>query len=291
MGAESFQPVLLIAGGTGVGTSTLARALLPVARATSIIGTDAIREALREMQALGRLRRDDANPADALDHSTYRAWEPHANAAQRDYQRAATRARLARLDDHEITLPPDTSGTNDLIIASARHQIGAVMDAVFGVARRAIAEGFTIIIEGVHLDLERLQREDHWRVPTTEWDRYHRRLFPIFLDCKRERAHYERITERDSKHRHRTATKETYRQNWHAIRTICDDLRRHQEYAAVRADADAPLDDLVEQTALAYFAFKQVRGHERTTHIIDAPTPSSVRQQWLSAGLEDEINS
>lgn len=295
MPTDGFQPVIFIAGGTGVGTSTLARALVPVVRATGVVGTDSLREALREMKALGRLTFGTDYPATVLDSSTYDAWTTEASAPQHEYQREAAKARIARMFGARTTWPEDTQGTDALILRCANQQTQAVMDAAIGVARRAIREGFSLIIEGVHVDLQRLMREEDWHLlPTESWDRIKRRLFPILLVCEDERHHFERLQERDQKHRYRPK-KASYGRYWHALRTISEHLTLHEEYALVTGDTQAPLDELVEKTARAFYAFKTSRGHDQPRATIEPPKErEELRRIMREHGLEepdDDIDS
>ena len=117
--------IILIGGGTGVGTSTTSVELANRLKISSVVGTDSIREVMRKIIS------KEISPA--LHESTYTAWK---------------------------SLRYDISDRKDKVIIGYRRSVEPVLVGVEAVIDRALKENTDIIIEGVHI-LPSLIKEEY----------------------------------------------------------------------------------------------------------------------------------
>ncbi len=117
--------IILIGGGTGVGTSSTSVELANRLRISSVVGTDSIREVMRKIIS------KEISPA--LHESTYTAWK---------------------------SLRYDISDRKDKVIIGYRRSVEPVLVGVEAVIDRALKENTDIIIEGVHI-LPSLMKEQY----------------------------------------------------------------------------------------------------------------------------------
>jgi 2-phosphoglycerate kinase len=144
------KTILLLLGGTGVGTSSIAIRVAadPAVQVRSVIGTDALREVVREFVPAGVVPE--------LRHSSYDGY-------------------LA-------------SGDSANLISAYRRQAQVVGMGVAAIIRRAVHENISLIIEGVHLLPEPIQKNLslHERLHVAE----------ILIDIESPAVHRERLTKR-----------------------------------------------------------------------------------------------
>ncbi len=117
--------IILLGGGTGVGTSTTSVELANRLKISSVVGTDSIREVMRKIIS------KEISPA--LHESTYTAWK---------------------------SLRYDISDRKDKVIIGYRRSVEPVLVGVEAVIDRALKENTDIIIEGVHI-LPSLIKEEY----------------------------------------------------------------------------------------------------------------------------------
>ena len=202
--AEGDSPVVFISGATGVGTSTLAREVSRIVDALGVVGRDTLREILRTVGFVAPPNSESAKrPASlvskALALSSFEAWQVFRNDRP--------------LPGDNLRTGTPGGPTLDEITEGFFLQANAVFEAALAVAYRAMAERFPVIIEGVHIPLNRL--ESSWI-----WNRD--RVFRVYLDCENEAKH-RRHLEEDPKYEARERIKrERYLQepSWGAIRHI-----------------------------------------------------------------------
>lgn len=108
--------IILIGGATGVGKSSIATTIAHRFGINHIVATDSLREVMRSLLSYELMP--------TLGESSYSAW------------RALS-----------IPLPPDA----DPIIVGFREQVAAVNVGIKAVVDRAVREGMSIILEGVHV--------------------------------------------------------------------------------------------------------------------------------------------
>jgi 2-phosphoglycerate kinase len=123
--------IILIGGGTGVGTSTTSVELANRLKISSVVGTDSIREVMRKIIS------KEISPA--LHESTYTAWK---------------------------SLRYDISDRKDKVIIGYRRSVEPVLVGVEAVIDRALKENTDIIIEGVHI-LPSLIKEEYLKNENT----------------------------------------------------------------------------------------------------------------------------
>jgi 2-phosphoglycerate kinase len=144
------KTILLLLGGTGVGTSSLAIRVAadPAVQVRSVIGTDALREVVREFVPAGVVPE--------LRHSSYDGY-------------------LASNDSANL-------------ISAYRRQAQVIGLGVAAIIRRAVHENISLIIEGVHLLPEPIQknRSMHERMHVAE----------ILIDIESPAIHRERLAHR-----------------------------------------------------------------------------------------------
>ena len=117
--------IILIGGGTGVGTSSTSVELANRLKISSVVGTDTIREVMRKIIS------KEISPA--LHESTYTAWK---------------------------SLRYDVSDKKDKVIIGYRRSVEPVLVGVEAVIDRAIKENTDLIIEGAHI-LPSLMKESY----------------------------------------------------------------------------------------------------------------------------------
>ncbi len=210
---QGFEPVIFISGGTGAGTSTLAAAIAPIVRANGIIGTDALREGLRVMAAPPASR---FSPEEALilEQSTFEVWKAIGSGKAR----------------------PSPTPRN--VVEGFFRQSDLVLEAVIGAARRAVSEGYCLIIEGVHLPLRRLLEKVAAFLSPADREFYLSRTFTIFLDCRDRSVQRQHLSGRDPRFSHRR-NPERYLEpeNWRSILLIGRELREQGVSAHVCLDS------------------------------------------------------
>jgi len=202
--AEGDSPVVFITGATGVGTSTLARELSRIVEALGVVGSDTLREILRTVGFVAPPNSESAKQpaslvAKALALSSFEAWQVFRT------------DRTLPEENHRIGTPGGP--TLEEVTEGFFLQANAVFEAALAVAYRAMAERFPVIIEGVHIPLNRLESSWIWNSD---------RVFRVYLDCENEAKH-RRHLEEDPKYGVRERIKrERYLQepNWGAIRHI-----------------------------------------------------------------------
>ena len=154
------NPIVLLEGGTGVGTSTFSLKLAAALDIPVVVNTDYVREALRMAIA------PEVNPA--LGRSTYLAGRT------RSYERRSEREKR-----HEI-------------IHGFKMQCSPIQAAVDQIVRRAIKENRSILVEGVHLQPGRIR--------TTDWyQQIDGRIVELFLYIEDPDVHRERFLYRQRK--------------------------------------------------------------------------------------------
>jgi len=154
------HPIVLLEGGTGVGTSTFALKLAAALDIPVVVNTDCVREVLRTAIA------PEVNPA--LGRSTYLAGRT------RSYERRSEREKR-----HEI-------------IHGFKMQCSPIQAAVDQIVRRAIKENRSILVEGVHLQPGRIR--------TTDWyQQIDGRIVELFLYIEDPDVHRERFLYRQRK--------------------------------------------------------------------------------------------
>lgn len=176
--------IVLIGGSSGVGTSTVAASVANRLGIRHVIGTDLIREVLRKTIA--------AEVAPALHRSSFEAWE-------------ALRLHGASFDE-------------DLLMGF-REQVGYVVVGVEAIIERAIREGTSIVIEGVHLFPGLINPR------YLEMKKIH--LFILHLDS--EEDHVNRYHAREEETQKRRPAE-------HYINHL-QDIRRIQEYMVKNAES------------------------------------------------------
>lgn len=224
---SSNTPVIFVSGATGVGTSTLARVILPVVGALGIVGTDTIREALRAI-AKSSKKRYSNEEKDILSHSTYEVWKIFSHIKKNQ--------------------EPDDSD----IIRGFYLQLDLVMEATLGAAYRALSEGFPLIIEGIHISIHKLRK-------STLWKNYKNRIFTVFLDCENEEVHKKHFLE-DGKYFRRDTKNYLSKTNWHAIRIIGNELSNAGKKANLILESRKNPDRLVEYFGTTYFQWRISKG-------------------------------
>jgi 2-phosphoglycerate kinase len=152
--------ILLLSGGTGVGTSTFAARLAREFRFTATVNTDCIREVLRTAIT------PSVNPA--LSRSTYLAGQTHRYADKSEAEK------------------------HHAIIREFKRQCSPIQAAVENIVRRAIRENRSVLIEGVHLHPGRL-RETDWYAASDG------RIMEICLYIDEPRIHQERFVYRQAR--------------------------------------------------------------------------------------------
>ncbi|NIO21980.1 MAG: 2-phosphoglycerate kinase, partial [Candidatus Aenigmarchaeota archaeon] len=140
--------VIVIGGATAVGKSTIASNLAFRFGIRHVFGTDIVREAMRSVIAL------DLIPE--LHASSYTAWK-------------RLKFRLTR--------------TNDKVTLGFEEQARHVMAGIEGIIERALEEGISLIIEGVHV-CPRLLRKNLLKKPN---------VIVVFLKLREESDHLARI--------------------------------------------------------------------------------------------------
>jgi 2-phosphoglycerate kinase len=151
------NPIVLLEGGTGVGTSTFALKLAAALDIPVVVNTDCVREVLRTAIA------PEVNPA--LGRSTYLAGRT------RNYEQRPDREKR-----HEI-------------IHGFKMQCSPIQAAVDRIVRRAIKENRSILVEGVHLQPGRI-RNAEWYKDTDG------RIIELFLYIEDPDVHRERFVYR-----------------------------------------------------------------------------------------------
>ncbi len=142
--------ILLLLGGTGVGTSSIAMRVAadPAVQVRSVIGTDALREVVREFIPAGVVPE--------LRHSSYDGF-------------------LA-------------TGDSANLINAYKRQAQVIGMGVAAIIRRAVHENISLIIEGVHLLPEPIQKN------LSLHERLH--LVEILIDIESPSIHRERLVNR-----------------------------------------------------------------------------------------------
>jgi 2-phosphoglycerate kinase len=154
------NPIVLLEGGTGVGTSTFSLKLAAALDIPVVVNTDYVREALRMAIA------PEVNPA--LGRSTYLAGRT------RSYERRSEREKR-----HEI-------------IHGFKMQCSPIQAAVDQIVRRTIKENRPILVEGVHLQPGRIR--------AAEWyQQIDGRIVELFLYIDDPDVHRERFLYRQRK--------------------------------------------------------------------------------------------
>jgi 2-phosphoglycerate kinase len=154
------NPIVLLEGGTGVGTSVFSLKLAAALDIPVVVNTDCIREVLRT--AIG----PEVNPA--LTVSTYlagRTW--------------GFEDRTAEQQRHEI-------------IHGFKAQCSPIQAGVDRIVRRAIKENRSVLIEGIHLEPGRI-RDTEWHRKTDG------RIVELFLYIDDPDVHRERFVYRQLK--------------------------------------------------------------------------------------------
>ncbi len=154
------NPVILLQGGTGIGTSTFSMKLAAALDIPVVVNTDCIREVLRT--AIG----PEVNPA--LNCSTYLAGRTSS------YERRSDREKR-----HEI-------------IHGYKMQCSPIQASVDQIVKRAIRENRPVLIEGVHLNPGRI-RESEW------YRKRNGRIIELFLYIEDAEVHRERFIYRQKR--------------------------------------------------------------------------------------------
>lgn len=151
------KPIIFIAGGTGVGTSTLSLELAKTLDIQTILSTDIVREILRSVFPKG------INPA--LEHSTYSAGQT----------------------DHYQSKSEEVKQSE--IIRGYKMQCVPIEIAISGIIRRAVTENVSMIIEGAHLIPGNLRNSDVYNLCQD-------RLVELLVHLPDEKVHFERLSNR-----------------------------------------------------------------------------------------------
>ncbi|UCD76559.1 MAG: hypothetical protein JSV91_06460 [Phycisphaerales bacterium] len=154
------NPIVLLEGGTGVGTSTFSLRLAAALNIPVVVNTDFIREALRTAIA------PEINPA--MGRSTYLAGRTSSYERRTDAQKR-----------HEI-------------IHGYKMQCSPIQAAVDRIVKRAIKENRPILIEGVHIQPGRI-RETDW------YQQMDGRIVELFLYIDDPEVHKQRFIYRQKK--------------------------------------------------------------------------------------------
>ncbi len=112
-------PIILLSGGTGVGTSRFSLELAKELDISTIVSTDIVREVIRKTIS------PSINPTFGL--STYMAGQT------KNYSKKSHEVKKAE------------------IIRGYKNQCGVILNGVDGVVSRAVKENIPVIIEGIHL--------------------------------------------------------------------------------------------------------------------------------------------
>lgn len=152
------SPIILIPGGTGVGTSTYSFKFSKALDINSTISTDAIRQVLRSTIASGINQ--------SLHKSTYLAGQTE------NYHTKSEDVRKAE------------------IIRAYKNQCAAIEVGVEGIIERSVQENCPVIIEGVHL-LPGKIKENHL------FERYGNRIKEFFVYIESPEIHRDRFQSRE----------------------------------------------------------------------------------------------
>ena len=152
------NPIILISGGTGVGTSTYSFELAKAVGISSAISTDWIREIIRSTLS------KDVIPY--LDKSSY----------------------LAGKTDNYSEKNEDIQKSE--IIRAFKNQATSINSGIEGVIRRANNENMPVIIEGVHLIPGKLKESQAYA-------KYSDNIFEFFIYIKDEEVHKSRFLSRE----------------------------------------------------------------------------------------------
>lgn len=194
--------VVLVGGTTGVGKSTVATALAVRLAITRIVSTDAIREVMRSIFS--------EELAPLLYESSFTAWR-----------------RL------RVPLPK----TAEPVIVGFREQTESVLVGVNAILRRAVQEGVSMIVEGVHivpgeLELAKLSERAF--------------IVPMILHVEDESLHRSHFYIREFESNGYRPF-ERYRANFAAIRQIGDHVVEQAEHHGVPLIMSQQLDATVKQ--------------------------------------------
>lgn len=226
---DRFFPVIFIAGGTGVGTSTLAKGIAPIVRALGILGTDSIRESLRVLDRADHLKHKWRTH---LHCSSFQVWE--------------------QLTEEDV---------QDPVIEGYHRQSELVMTAVLGAAKRAIKENHILIIEGVHVRLDLVEDPSRWGWTEEQWKVVRRRIFKVIVRLENESVHFERLMGRDPKFFDKPQ-REKYREYFPQIRHIAQHIDRLGHPHAV-IDSEHPGQLEVDFTGFRFYQWMQSLGRDR----------------------------
>lgn len=223
------QPrAILISGPPGSGKSTLAYLLQSRLNTVELVGTDTIRDVLRF--ARDRVTaRPLLNPQDLtlLSAGSYRAWTVQSRETRTP---APVGIRLGR----------HGAPAEEEVAAAFLTQTQLITPIVASMTARAVAEKYSLIIEGVHCVI------DHVDSPTL---RDH--SFCIFLDCEDEEQHRLRFTNVPAPRARPRNTQWYHEQpNWDGIRVVRDALLRNSSRADLIVDSAFLTPDAVVERVL-----------------------------------------
>ncbi|MBI1970647.1 hypothetical protein HYS47_02795 [Candidatus Woesearchaeota archaeon] len=162
------QPIILVSGGTGVGTSTISFEVAKLLGIPTIIGTDLVREIIRSILQPGVYS--------ALEKSTYLAGQTA------NYSTKSSQVKKAE------------------ILRAYKTQCAAVSRGVEGVIQRAFEENTPIIVEGVHLLPGKLEESELYPNIRDRLEEY-----TIFI--KNPNVHKDRFAHRQQQAPHRGSGK------------------------------------------------------------------------------------
>ena len=151
------KPIILIYGGTGVGTTTYSFELAKSLDINKIISTDDVREVIRSILV------KNVNPA--LDKSTYNAGQT------KNYHEKSDKVKKVE------------------IIRGYKTQCESVNIGIEGVVRRATNENLPLIIEGIHLIPGKIKE---WNI----YEQCKNRLVEYFVYIGDKETHRERFKRR-----------------------------------------------------------------------------------------------
>lgn len=197
--------IVLIGGSSGVGTSTVAASVANRMGIRNVIGTDLIREVLRKTIA--------EEVAPSLYRSSFEAWE-------------ALRFRNDSFEENLLT--------------GFREQASYVVVGVEAIMERAIREGMSLVIEGVHV------------VPGLINPRYLRmkKVHTFMLTLDSEDSHINRYHAREEETQKRRPAEHYINHLWEIRRIqdyVRDDANDHDVVCINNEDIDATTDLLVER--------------------------------------------
>lgn len=218
---NKMSPVILICGGTGVGTSTLARNLVPITGARGVFGTDMMREILRSTYQSIKAPKEDI---DILNRSTYDAAYSHKEKDDIDSKK---------------------------VEGAYKKQCNLVEEAIESVAFRALSENIPIIIEGIHIN------PGHIRF-MNKLENFFNRIFVCVLYISNEKEHGARLFGSSaSRLLEKRANPVRYKEYFQEIRIITKYLKARGNRAHVTIDTRSHEDIVKDIFCAQYFDWRK----------------------------------